>query len=342
MLKKILVLVFALLMCMAGVVSVFAAEDKTLSMEMDGMVFEMPARVLEGELFLPLRAISEELGFEVQWNGENKEINISKHGNIIKLNLLDYKINVNGHESYLTTGYKLLNDRTYLHHDFFPENLGINAVQDEAGNKVVLQRTEENPIVISTKAEASETDTLKLTIQYPELKGLDNTEVQGKLNSLFARLAAEAKDRAYEVEKYIGQDEISRHIKAEAYFNYQVKYNNNGMLSIVFMDYVYSGGAHGGTVQSSYTFDLKTGTEYQLKDLFPEGYDYVSLISNEVKRQLAEMEMTVLLAPFDSIRADHDFYLFGNSIIVYFQQYEILPYAYGIPEFSVDRQPAEQ
>ncbi|HYE12633.1 MAG TPA: DUF3298 and DUF4163 domain-containing protein, partial [Patescibacteria group bacterium] len=220
--------------------------------------------------------------------------------------------------------------------DFFSDNLGLKVVWDKVNNKVILQEVNENSFAISTKKENSETQTLKLTLQYPELKGLENADVQNKLNSLFARLAAEAKARGYEIEQYIGQDEITRHIKAEVYFDYQVKYNQNDMLSVAVLDYQYSGGAHGGTVQSSYTFDLKTGREYEIKDLFKEGSDYISMISSEVKKQMEEREMTVLLAPFNSINVDQDFYLSNNAVVVYFQQYEYLPYSYGIPEFAVD------
>lgn len=337
MCRRLLIIVLALVVCIAGVVNVSAAEDVELSLEMDGKSFEMPAKVWSGELFLPLRAVSEELGFKVLWDGVKREITISKNGKLILLNLQEYKVNVNGHESYLTTGYRFLNDRTYLHYSFFSSNIGVNTVCDKAAGKVTLERSEENPIVISTKAEASETATLKLTIQYPEFKGLDNAEVQEKLNSMFAGLAAAAKERAYEIEKYIGEDEISRHIKAEGYFNYQVKYNRNGLLSIVVYDYEYTGGAHGITVQSSYTFDLATGREYELKDLFPENTDYVSIITKEVKNQMKDMGITEFLAPFDSIKADHDFYLIDDYVVVYFQQYEILPYSYGIPEFAVER-----
>jgi hypothetical protein len=337
MLKKILFFILAAVVCMSGTATAFAADDSPIGIDFDGRTVEMPAMVWDGELFLPLRAVSEEMGFEVQWDGSKREITISKNGKLILLSLQEYKINVNGHESYLTTGYRFLEERTYLHHDFFTENIGVSAVWNKDTNRVTLQKTEENPVVISTKAEASETATLKLTIQYPELKGLDNAGVQEKLNSLFAGLASAAKDRAYEIEKYIGEDEITRHIKAEGYFNYQVKYNRNGLLSVVFYDYQYSGGAHGSTVQSSYTFDLTTGAEYELKDLFPEGSDYVSLINSEIKKQIKEEEITDFLAPFDTIRTDHDFYLSGDSIVIYFQQYEILPYSYGIPEFSVDR-----
>ncbi len=206
---------------------------------------------------------------------------------------------------------------------------------DKDGRLVRLQGVEENPIVISTKKEEAETETLKLTLQYPELKGLENTEVQNKLNSLFAELAAAAKARGYENAQYLGEEQLKHHIKAETYFNYQVTYNRNGLLSIVFIDYQYGGGAHGMTVQSSYTFDVKTGKKYELKDFFDDGSDYIAIISDEVKRQIEEKGL-MLLTPFNAIRPDQDFYLSNNGLVVYFQLYEYLPYAYGIPEFIVE------
>ena len=336
MFKRILIFVLALVLCMGGTVNVLAEANKDLEIEVNDKVVEVPGKVLEGELYLPLRAVSEGLGYDVQWYEENKEIAMSKPEKGITLSLSDYKTKVNGHEVFMTRGYRLVNDRTYLEQDFFSDNLGLKVAWDKAGNKIRLQEVIENPIVISNKKEISETDTLKLTIQYPELDGLDNAVVQEKLNSLFGSLAKDAKARGQEIEKYIGQDEITRHIKAEAYFNYQVKYNQKDMLSVVFSDYQYSGGAHGITVQSSYIFDLKTGKEYEIKDLFIDGSDYISMISSEVKKQMEERAMTALLAPFNSIKADQDFYLSNNALVVYFQAYEYLPYAYGIPEFAVD------
>ena len=336
MLKKILILVLALVISMTTAINAFAAEEIAPIIEMSGKTIEMSANVWDGELFLPLRAVTEELGYDIQWFGDKKEIEVSKSEKNINLSLSDYRIAVNDHEGYMTGGYRLVNDRTYLRQDFFSDNLGLKVVWDKVNKKVILQEVNENSFAISIKKENSETQTLKLTLQYPELKGLDNDDVQNKLNSLFASLAEEAKARGKEIEKYIGQDEITRHIKAEVYFDYQVKYNQSGLLSIVFMDYLYSGGAHGGTVQSSYTFDLKTGREYEIKDLFKDGSDYISVINSEVKKQMQERDMTVLLAPFDSIKADQYYYLSNNAVVVYFQQYEYLPYAYGIPEFAVD------
>lgn len=90
------------------------------------------------------------------------------------------------------------------------------------------------------------------------------------------------------------------------------------------------------TVQTSKTFDLVSGREYQLQDLFVEGTDYVGTLNQEVKRLMQEQGLTeALLNPFESIRENQDFYLINNGLVVYFQQYEYFPYALGIPEFKV-------
>ena len=334
--KRLLVFLLALTICMAASTVVLADDVDVLRIAVNGETIEMPAKVIDGELFLPLRAISEKLGFEVLWSGKNQEIIIRMPERNINIRLSDYIIAVDDHESYIQGGYTHVGGRTYMRQDFFSDNMGLKIIWDKAKNDVRIHSVKENPIVINTKKEVKETQTLKLTIQYPEIKGLDNTEVQHKLNSLFSKLAAEAKKEGYEFAKYIGQDEIARGIKVETYFNYQVKYNQNGILSIVFSAYLYSGGAHGNTLQSSYTFDLNTGEECDLKDLFKDGIDYVSYISDEVKKQMEEKGMTdALLNPFDAIKADQDFYLSNNAVVVYFQAYEYFPYVFGIPEFSI-------
>lgn len=335
MFKKIFILVLALVISMVGTVNVFAVEYDTIGIDVNGKIIEMPAYVWEGEIFLPLRAVSEELGFDVQWFSEKREIIVGKAEKSISLSLSSNISNINEHESYISGGYKLIEDRTYLRQDFFSDNFGLKVVWNKSANKVILQEVKENDLVISTMREASETETLKSTLQYPEIKGLENIDTQDKLNLIFEKLCADAKERGFLTAKNIGQDQISRGIKAEAYFNYKVKYNQKGLISIVFYDYLYSGGAHGLTVQSSYTFDLNTGEKYEIKDFFKGNSDYVTLISSEVKKQIKEREM-IALVPFDSIKADQDFYLSNNAVVVYFQAYEYFPYSDGIPEFAVD------
>jgi len=192
--KKIFISVLALVICTAGAFNSFAAENETVGIDVNGKIIEMSVYVWEGEIFLPLRAISEELGFNVQWFDENREILVSKAEKSINLSLSSNISNVNNHESYINGGYKLIEGRTYLRQDFFSDNLGLKVVWDKTVNKVTLKEVKENDFVISTIREASETETLKLTLQYPELKGLGNINIQDKLNQLFKKLCADAKE----------------------------------------------------------------------------------------------------------------------------------------------------
>ena len=335
MLKKLLILVLSITICAGGTISIFAAEGKAIDILVNGKNIGISAITREGELYLPMRAISEELGFEMQWLESKRIITMNTSETSMSINLSENKVTYNGHEAYISGGYRILNGRTYLSKGFYSDVLRLKLAWDKPGNKVTLESVEENSIVINTVKKSSKTDTLLVNARYPELKGLENAEVENRLNCAFAKLAEEAINRGAIIEKDILPEQTANGIKAEIYYDYKVKYNQKGFISIVFLDYLYSGGAHGLTVQSSYTFDLKTGKEYKLKDLFKNDTDYVSMISSEVKKQMEEREMTGYLPPFEAIRADQDFYLSNNELVVYFQAYEYAPYAAGIPEFDI-------
>ncbi len=336
MYKRILIAVLALVMCLGSAANLAADTVKSPGIQVNGKLLDASALILEGEVFLPLRAIAGELDYDLQWLGSKKTITLSSADNEIHIDLSGYKYSINGHESFLAGEYRLVNGVSYLRRDFFSQVLRIGTEWDKASNRVILQNIDENHIKINTIKEISETRELKLSLQYPELTGLENSQVEKLLNSKFAGLAKEAGDRGLQAGKMMIEEQLARGMKAEAFYDYRVKYNHEGIISIVFLDYIYSGGAHGLTVQSSYTIDLKTGTIYELKDVFKAGTDYVSIISSEVKKQMGEREMTGYLPPFEAIRPDQDFFLSNNSLVVYFQAYEYTPYAAGIPEFEID------
>jgi len=326
----------------------FAATGSQPDIVLNGAKMEAAAYVDGEKLYLPLRAVSEALDYQVQWSEQDRTIQLSKPGKNILLDLLNlnHRIIAGDHAYYLDLDYTIIADRTYVGTDFFYENLGLEVSWDRQDNIVQLTSIKENEITIKTVKDVVENEIVKITSQYPQLEGLADQAVQDKINASFARLSAAAKNEilndAAEMQKEIEMNPDfprSPH-KWENYFDYRVKYNQNGLLSVVFLDYRYTGGAHGSTLQSSYTYDLKTGVEYQLKDLFKSDADYVSLINTAVKQEIDERVKEGILpeynlVPFESIREDHDFYLYDNAVVVYFQQYEHWPYAAGIQEFPV-------
>lgn len=98
-----------------------------------------------------------------------------------------------------------------------------------------------------------------------------------------------------------------------------------------------------------YHIDKKTGNIAQLKDLFDGQADYVTVISEEIKRQMREImakeEGLYFLdsedmpeEDFDRIKPDQNFYLDDNGdVVIAFDEYEVAPGYMGSPEFTIPR-----
>lgn len=350
MLKRIVVIGAVILLVLS--VSIYGAEaaGDQPGIELNGVKIPAAAYIDGGNVYLPLRSVGEALGYKI--DGSGSTINVSGPGKSISIDLKNNKITADGHTYYMsgeytgivTGGGAAATSVTYMRADFFSDNLALGVSWDEQGGKVRLESMEENAVSIKTVKEASETKKIKITLQYPQLGGLGDKTVQDGINAVLRKAAEAARSEGLKNTADYPQDPEGRTgspNQYETYFDYRLKYNQNGLLSVILLDYQYTGGAHGYTVQSSHTFDLKTGREYKLKDLVKSGTDYVSFVSGAVKSQIAERVKEGRLpeqplTPFEAIREDQDFFLSDHGAAVYFQQYEYFPYAAGIQEFTVD------
>ena len=180
------------------------------------------------------------------------------------------------------------------------------------------------------------TDQLSFKSSYPKIKGIVDEKEQVKLNVSFKEMEQKAKRTAELAARELGSDAITRHIKVEGVFGFEVKRECSGIMSILFTDYLYSGGAHGRTIKTGRTFNSISGKEYSLKSLFRTNTDYVTTISNEIKRQIKERKIAdQQLVKFEKISKNEDFYLTGDSLVIFFSEYEYFPYYFGIQEFPI-------
>lgn len=343
MIKKVMIAVVVISLILSFSSSVFAADGSQPAIELDGAGIEAAAYIEGENVYLPLRAVGEAMGCQVQWRGEAQTISVSGPGKSIVIDLNNHKITAGDHDYYMGGSYTIIEDRVYMSEDFFSDNLRLQVRLDKLNGVIRLAVVKENAVSIRTVKESSETDTIKITLQYPQVDGLADQTVQDNINAVLGKAALDAREEGLknvaELEEALASGYPVSPNKYETYFDYRLKYNQNGLLSVVFLDYQYTGGAHGGTVQSSHTFDLATGAEYRLEDLFQSEAGYVSFINNTVRNEIDERAKEGLLmelTPFETIRDDHDFYLSNDAVVVYFQQYEYWPYAAGIQEFPVE------
>lgn len=156
-----------------------------------------------------------------------------------------------------------------------------------------------------------------------------------------------------QVETYTDQliAEFESEAQADGYFNLDVTWevvtNTEKWFTLrISTDRVMASGNH---QEQHYHIDAATGEQKTLSDLFPADYDYVTVISDELKTQMAQRmadnpgeaywlkginELGTWY--FDAIDPEQDFYFNGDGkIVIPFDKYEVGPGSTGSPEFTL-------
>ncbi|MEW9701074.1 DUF3298 domain-containing protein [Paenibacillus sp. SI8] len=164
----------------------------------------------------------------------------------------------------------------------------------------------------------------KLNLLYPAVVQLTPASVQHKINT----------DIVHAVNQLLHHQGYPQNPMTDVTANYELKNNQRNVLSLSLLNYAYSGGAHGITIQKSLTFSTQTGKQYALKDLFKPGSDYVARLSAIIQAEIQARNIP-LLVEFKSIRPDQDYYIADKALVVYFQVYELAAYVYGFLYFPI-------
>ena len=180
-------------------------------------------------------------------------------------------------------------------------------------------------------------------VYYPVLSGMADPKAEEALNKLLASETENPSAVAMNPE-----DTTNTAIKPEDNLNYTyggsftIGLHQKDLLTLQKTGYLYpKGAAHGMPGREYLHIDLKSGTEYQLEDLFKSGNDYTKVLSGIVGKQMKDLMASdpennlYLTEDYKGIQKDQPFYITEDSLVLYFTPYEIAPYAAGFPEFSV-------
>jgi hypothetical protein len=160
-------------------------------------------------------------------------------------------------------------------------------------------------------------------VYYPQLKGVENLEsVNQKLKDIS------------------GVKPIPQHTQLDSSYvgDFDVRFYKNNLLVIEINGYDYPfGAAHGMPVKKYPHINLKTGAFYHLHDLFKQEADYVKVISEMIEKQINNDAHYSYVFPdtYKGIKADQPFFISEGALNVYFEPYEIAPYAAGFPTFTI-------
>ncbi|HBE9444289.1 DUF3298 and DUF4163 domain-containing protein [Clostridioides difficile] len=193
---------------------------------------------------------------------------------------------------------------------------------------------------IGSKTIVKNDEYLESTINMPVITN-SNKIVERSTNDKIKNDIFEFYNKSYKEAKQYLKDNPDEKNKFVANVDFELKKNTDSALSIKVRYYTYSGGAHGFYQDIAYNVDMRTGKFLELMDLFKDNTKYKEVIDEEIKRQIAELEKkneeNIGIYNFKGIKENQNFYLQDDNLVIYFDLYDITPYAAGIPEFSINK-----
>lgn len=166
---------------------------------------------------------------------------------------------------------------------------------------------------------------VNLDLVYPMVEGMSDLAVQHSINQTILSVVHQLLNQ---------QNYTNNPYQTSVTGRYEIKSNERGILSLSIINYAFAGGAHGLTIIKSITVDTTTGQVFHLVDFFKPGSNYVQVLSKIVGRQIKERDIPVL-GEYKGISPSQDFYLADKALVLYFQLYDLVPYAYGFPYFPI-------
>jgi len=195
--------------------------------------------------------------------------------------------------------------------------------------------------IVTEESIKSETDLIKIDLSIPVLANTGDWLYTDVLNT---QLRLQHLKQALTISQMAKEDKLALEemnsarpfFQYSAFSRHEVKYNKDGILSLVQTFYTYTGGAHGMTLLDAVNLDLVNQKELTLADILPELERQKAVILAEINRQIAidPSQYFMDYLPVDYLNEDN-FYLTEEGLVIFYQLYEIAPYASGIQEFVI-------
>ncbi len=163
-------------------------------------------------------------------------------------------------------------------------------------------------------------------VYYPEVSGMKNSSAQKSVNNKLKKLSK------------VKPVESSAQLDYSYTGDFSVEFFKKDLLVLQLSGYNFPfGAAHGMPTEIYPHIDLANGSFYRLKDLFKPGSNYVKVLSDIIGTQIKNIPEYSYVFPdaYKGIKPDQPFYVKEDALYIYFEPYEIAPYAAGFPTFRI-------
>ncbi|GLX67992.1 WG repeat-containing protein [Paenibacillus glycanilyticus] len=163
-------------------------------------------------------------------------------------------------------------------------------------------------------------------VYYPAVEGLSNPAAQERLNETLKVMS--------QVKPIPGDEQLGYTYSGD----FDVTFFHKNLLEIEMTGYNYpAGAAHGMPTQVYAHINVTSGDMFTLKDLFKANSNYVKVLSDIIGEQIKTDPQYDYVFPdtYKGIKPDQPFFMTQDALHLYFEPYEIAPYAAGFPTFTI-------
>ncbi len=285
-----------------------------------------------GDTFVPVKALSKVSGIPLTYDKSSGQYTLGTSPNPLILSPYGSEVWIGANGVGLQSGGRVMGGSTYVPLSVLRAYAGIDGVWNASTRTLALKPSSKQGIKVTEKVIQSTDQGAMIDIRYPEFSG-DAAGIS-KINAALKKDAEAFLDDFKKQVKDYGPLDDGRDMHYEADAGYMIAYNRDGLISVVTQDYAFYGGAHGGTIQTGFNFNIKTGKEVTLAQLLKANPNYRSAIDKKIAAQFKKDGSLLEPDGFKTIGSDPSFYITNGGFTIFFQQYEYTPYAAGIPSFD--------
>lgn len=331
--KKMIAL-FAGVVLTASMLAFPVSAAQEISVEFNGEIVKLDQTpVMEnGRVLVPFKFFADTFGATTSWDAETKTVTCTYGGTTISMTAHSQVMKLDGKNIAVEVPVDIINSKVMVPIRVIATSFGANVSWDSDRKTAVINtgdvhfnRINTAGNVSFTYAEtASEGGKTKSTAKYPVFTG----EFGSKVNTTIST-QAKADIKAFEAD-ITEDDDVS---KCTFTSSYDVKCNNNGVVSIVNTQEAYTGGAHGNTVVSAKTYCIDDGNVINIKssDMDTAIEQFKELI-NANKENYFENAI-------ENVKAENiGWYVDKNEKTVFFiNDGVVAPYAVGLVTVTMDK-----
>ena len=172
-------------------------------------------------------------------------------------------------------------------------------------------------------------------IYIPQIKGIKNRKVEKKVNSKLKTLSYFKPFAEDQISHSINENDV---LDYSYYGTFEVTFFKKNILILSLTGYYYPlGAAHGLSSKITPVINLDTGEFYSLEDLFNPNSDWKNRLDSIIQKMIDKEPQYeyVYKDGFKGIDEGQNFYIDDNNLYIYFQPYDIGPYAAGFITFKI-------